>query len=261
MILNAGCQFDVTTDAGCPLVLMLRPVSGLSQSVLTSAVEVGPGIEIREAVDLYGNHCQRLMLPAGSHAVVTSCQVDVSEHIDVDSEAGFTSVDDLPAEVLGYLLPSRYCQSDLLLERATRIVRKAEPGYQQVEAIRSWISRKVKYKYGTSGPTTSALDTAKSRKGVCRDFAHLGIALCRAIRIPARMVSGYLHELEPMDLHAWFEAYVGGRWYTFDATQAEPKGNRIVLAYGRDAADIAFMSGYGPAELTNFQVWVEAVPS
>jgi transglutaminase-like putative cysteine protease len=115
----------------------------------------------------------------------------------------------------------------------------------------------VKYKYGTSDASTSAVDTAKKRVGVCRDFSHLGIALCRALRIPARMVVGYLHELDPMDLHAWFEAYVGGRWYTFDATQKTPKGNRIVVAYGRDAGDVAQLTEYGPLKTTAMSVWVQ----
>src|SRR5690606_4770994 len=107
-----------------------------------------------------------------------------------------------------------------------------------------------------SQSTTSALDTIESRAGVCRDFAHLGIALCRAIQIPARMVVGYLHELEPMDSHAWFEAFVGDRWFTFDATQPHPKGNRVAVAYGRDAADVAIVTQYGHVDLTDMHVWV-----
>jgi transglutaminase-like putative cysteine protease len=102
------------------------------------------------------------------------------------------------------------------------------------------------------------MDTAKRRAGVCRDFAHLGIALCRALRIPPRMVVGYLYQLEPMDLHAWFEAFVGGRWYTFDPTQKRPRGNRIIIGYGRDAADVAQLSEYGLLKTTSMSVWVKA---
>ena len=125
----------------------------------------------------------------------------------------------------------------------------ARPGYAQAEKIRAWIHQHLAYRYGVSSATTDALDTLAHGAGVCRDFAHVGIALCRSLQIPARMVVGYLHGLEPMDLHAWFEAFVGGRWYTFDATQATPRGGRIVLAYGHDAADVAFISDYGAQAL------------
>jgi transglutaminase-like putative cysteine protease len=142
---------------------------------------------------------------------------------------------------------------------ANEIAGNSAPGYDQVEAIRSWIQQNIEYRYGTSDASTSATDTAKQGVGVCRDFTHLGIALSRSLNIPARMVVGYLYELEPMDLHAWFEAFVGGRWYTFDATQKEPRGNRIAIAYGRDAADVALVTQFGAVQLSNMKVWVDKV--
>jgi transglutaminase-like putative cysteine protease len=163
--------------------------------------------------------------------------------------------------VLEYLLPSRYCQSDKLGSFASEIVGSTPSAYDQVEAIRGWIHGNVEYRYGTSDASTSAEETAARRLGVCRDFAHLGIALCRSLSIPARMVVGYLHRLDPMDLHAWFEAYVAGRWYTFDATQEGPRGGRVVIAYGRDAADVALTTQFGPATLANLRVWVEEIAS
>jgi transglutaminase-like putative cysteine protease len=166
----------------------------------------------------------------------------------VNPGAPFTIVQNLPDSALQYLLPSRYCPSDKLESRAREIVGTASPGYGQVEAIRAWIQAGIEYRYGTSDASTDAVATLERGAGVCRDFAHVGIAMTRAMRIPARMVVGYLLGLEPMDLHAWFEAYVGDRWYTFDATQAAPRGGRVVLAYGRDAADVAFISNYGPLE-------------
>jgi transglutaminase-like putative cysteine protease len=166
-------------------------------------------------------------------------------------------VQNLPDDVLQYLLPSRYCESDKLVKMATAITKKVTPGYPQVEAIRSGIYRKLKYRYGVSNASTSAFETARKRKGVCRDFTHLGIAPCRVLRIPARMVVGYLHLLDPMDLHAWFEAFIGGRWYTFDATQKNPRGNRIVIGYGRDAADVARLSEYGQINTAAMSVWVK----
>lgn len=258
MILNASCQMKVQASGTVPLVLMVRPKSGDAQNVNESMVFVEPSAPIRDYDDAFGNSCQRVILEAGPSTIFATCTVSVPDHIDVHTDANFTLVQDLPDGTLLYLLPSRFCQSDMMLDLATEITAKAEPGYAQVDAIRSWIHDNIKYEYGTSGPTTTAMDTVKSRTGVCRDYSHLGIALCRSLRIPARMVSGYLHNLDPMDLHAWFEAFIGGRWYTFDATQDRPRGNRIVLAYGRDAADVAQLSEYGPLEMKHMDVTVSA---
>jgi len=198
------------------------------------------------------------MVPQGIFRVDTTATVDTADSIDVNPDAEFASVQDLPDYTLQFLLPSRYCQSDMLGMLANEIVADCAPGYQQVEAIRSWIHTNIAYHYDTSNASTSALETVQTRTGVCRDFVHLGIALCRSLTIPARIVAGYLYQLEPMDLHAWFEAYVGDRWYTFDATQTEPRGNRITIAYGRDAADVALATQFGLLTLTEMKVWIEA---
>ncbi|HEY5753015.1 MAG TPA: transglutaminase family protein [Chthoniobacterales bacterium] len=256
MILNAGCTIVEKVAEPSAVVLMLRPQSGLAQKITASEITINPPSNIVEYTDAFGNLCQRAILPGGEVHIECSCTAEVSDAIAVNPNAGFTLVQNLPHEVLQYLLPSRYCPSDLMLKLASEIAGKIVPGYQQVEAIRSWIQQNIRYQYGFSTPSTSALETAHSRTGVCRDFSHLGITLCRALRIPARSVVGYLYQLDPMDLHAWFEAFVGGRWYTFDATQAEPQGNRIVLSYGRDAADVAQVSVYGPVEAGTVTAWV-----
>jgi transglutaminase-like putative cysteine protease len=155
------------------------------------------------------------------------------------------------------MLQSRYCPSDKMQDQAQRIAGSFTPGYAQVEAIRAWVHQHITYQYGVSTATTDALDTLNAGAGVCRDFSHIGISLCRALRIPARRVVGYLYQLDPMDLHAWFEAYVGGRWYTFDATQSQPRGGRIVVAYGRDGADVAFTSNYGGLTTQSLKAWVQ----
>ena len=250
----------VETTVPSAIVMMIEPLSGSAQVILNSQVWIEPMTPHMKAIDLFGNACQRVVLAEGISVIRSEVTAIVPDEIDVHPSAGFTPVQDLPDSVLHYLLPSRYCQSDLLLDLATQIIENAAPGYEQVEAIRSWIQRNIEYRYGSSGPSTTAQDTAQSRQGVCRDYAHLGIALCRAVRIPARMVSGFLYLLDPMDLHAWFEAFVGGRWYTFDATQAQPRGNRIILAYGRDAADIAQLSVYGNLEMKGMSVQVSAAP-
>lgn len=260
MRLEAGCQLLFNATVPTPLLLMLRPRSGLGQWVVREEYLLEPAVPVVEYSDSYGNLCQRLVTPAaGSFQICATACVETAEVIDIQPGAPFVPVPELPDDTLRFLLPSRYCQSDLLGNLANEIVADLVPGYDQVEAIRAWIQTNIEYCYGTSNASTSASDTATNRVGVCRDFAHLGIALCRSLSIPARMVVGYLYELEPMDLHAWFEAFVGHRWFTFDATQKEPRGNRIAIAYGRDAADVALSTQFGPLQLTNMQVWVKQV--
>ncbi len=256
MWLHATSKLVFESSTPVPLILMLRPRSGYGQWVTHELYELEPGVPVVEYTDGYGNLCQRLVAPAGRFRVRTSAVVSTADSIDVQPGAPFTPVQDLPDVVLPFLLPSRYCESDQLGMRATEIVADATPGYDQVAAICRWIHSNVTYQYGTSNASTSAMQTSQQRQGVCRDFAHLGIALCRSLSIPARMVVGYLHRLEPMDLHAWFEAFVAGRWYTFDATQSAPRGGRIAIAYGRDAADVALATQFGPSELTSLSVEV-----
>ncbi len=260
MILQARCEMTVETTVPAATVMMIEPLSGPAQVIHQSSVTIDPMTPHIKTTDVYGNACQRVVLPAGISVIKAEVTANVPDEIDVHLSAPFTPVQDLPDNVLHYLLPSRYCQSDLLLDLATQIIENAPPGYGQAEAIRNWIHHNITYQYGSSGPSTTAMDTANSRMGVCRDYAHLGIALCRAVRIPARMVSGYLYQLDPMDLHAWFEAFVGGRWYTMDATQNQPRGNRIIIAYGRDAVDTAQLSEYGNLVMKGMHVEVNAAP-
>ena len=263
MQLNVQCQLSLDAQFQTPVILMLRPRSGLGQWIIREEYRLEPTVPVLEYTDGYGNLCQRLVVPPGPLEICASASVEAAETIDVEHSAPFVPVSELPNEVLQFLLPSRYCPSDQpdLIDTACEIVADLPPSYRQVEVIRQWIHENVTYQYGTSNASTSALETAAQRTGVCRDFAHLGIALCRSLNIPARMVVGYLYQLEPMDLHAWFEAYLGGRWYSFDATQPKPKGNRVTVAYGRDAADVALLTQFGPMQLTNMTVTVEAEPS
>lgn len=257
MKLTISCQLDYEIEQNTPLILMLRPRSGSGQWIVKEEYLLEPSVPVSEYTDLYGNLCQRLFTPQGSFTIKTSAIVEVADQIDVDFSANFVPVQELPDDSLIYLLPSRYCESDKMGNLVTTIVKDTQTGYEQVEAIRQWIYENIRYEYGYSNASTSAQNTSESRIGVCRDFSHLGVALCRSINIPARFVVGYLNELKPMDLHAWFEAYLGGRWYTFDATQTHPKGNRVVLAYGRDAADVALATQFGTMELVTMYVNVE----
>jgi transglutaminase-like putative cysteine protease len=260
MKLHVGSDIVVRTEADCPIVAMLRPASGLAQWLSSVTYALEPWVPTTEYADSFGNLCQRMVVPRGDMRLRVEAAVETEALLLIEPGAPFTLVQDLPDSALQYLLPSRYCPADRMTPRALQLVGNAAPGYSQVEAIRRWIQQNLAYRYGISDASTDAIGTLETGAGVCRDFAHVGIALTRALRIPARMVVGYLLGLEPMDLHAWFEAYLGGRWYTFDATQACPSGGRVVLAYGRDAADVSFISNYGPLTTVAMEVWVELAP-
>ncbi len=257
MRLRAGCDITLQAPHDAPMVAMLRPRSGDAQWIVSERYEFDPLIRAVEYVDVFGNLCQRIVAPAGNFRITTEVVIEVDSSIAVSPGAEPTPPQSLPAETLQFLLPSRYCPSDTFDKLARDAVADATPGYDQAEAIRAWIQEHIQYRYGVSDGSTSAADTLRDGAGVCRDFSHVGISMCRALRIPARMVVGYLYRLDPMDLHAWFEAFVGGRWYTFDATQKEPRGGRITIAYGRDAADVALITEFAALETTSMKVWVE----
>jgi len=260
MILDATCHISYTSNSPIPAIMMLRPRSGPAQWITREEYVITPHAPVTEYTDKFGNLCQRVLIPKGNFEVQCSCRAHTSDVIDVLPGAPFVSVHELPEGALEFLLPSRYCQSDLLNELTASIVGNRPPGYPQVAAIEQWLRDEMKYIHGSSNASTSAVETAKAKAGVCRDYAHLGIALTRSLNIPARMVVGYLYGLEPMDLHAWFEAYVGGQWFTFDGVQKQPCGNRIAIGYGRDAADVALTSNYGALTLNSMKVTVQKAP-
>lgn len=258
MILDASCEISFEASAAIPLILMLRPRSGYAQWVMREEYALDPHSPVVEYTDGFGNLCQRVVMGPGKFTIRCGCRAHTADVIDIDQSAPFVLAQNLPEPALQFLLPSRYCPSDMMCGLASSIVSNLPGGYPQVEAIRRWLHDNLKYEYGTSNASTSALDTAQTKTGVCRDYAHLGIALCRSLNIPARMVVGYLKGLDPMDLHAWFEAFIGGRWYVFDGTQKEPMGNRIAIAFGRDAADVALVTQFGALTLSSMKVQVDA---
>ncbi len=246
MWLRTRCDltFDITVPV--PFVLMLRPRSGAQQWVAREEYRLQPSVPVFEFTDQYGNLCQRLIAPTGTFEVSISADVMTADQVDRGLGAPFIEIQNLPDDVLGYLLPSRYCESDRFNQMAVDITAGQQLGYDQVAAIVTWLQQIIRFRPGSSDTPVSAAEVNIRQFGVCRDLAHLGIALCRSLSIPARMVVGYLYRLQPMDLHAWFEAYVGGRWYTFDATQAKLNGGYVAVGYGRDAADVAIYNQYGP---------------
>lgn len=258
MRLLVTCNLCFQIDNPVALILMLRPFRGIQQWITRETYTIKPAVAVTESTDSYGNSCQRLVAPQGDFLLYTSAEVIVRDFIDTMPGAHFVEIQYLPNDVLPYLLPSRYCESDRFGELATELTAGALPGYDQVACLADWIRQNVQYLPGSSDFHLSATEIHQRGFGVCRDLAHLGIALCRSISIPARIVVGYLHNLQPMDMHAWFEAYIGGQWYAFDPTQYGLYGGRVIIAFGRDAADVSVFHQFGfGAILTNMVVRVE----
>lgn len=246
MWLHTSCDLTFNIEVPTPFVLMLRPQSGVQQWIALEEYRIVPNVPVYEFIDNYGNFCQRLIAPPGHFAIFTAADVMTSDYVDQAPGAEFVEIQNLPNNVLCYLLPSRYCESDSFSQMAGEITAGQKLGYDQVAAIVEWLRLRIRFEPNRSNMPVSAKEVNARGWGVCRDLSHLGIALCRSLSIPARMVVGYLYGLEPMDLHAWFEVYVGDRWYSFDATQAQMKGGYVALGYGRDAADVAVYNQFGP---------------
>ena len=247
MQLQTNCELKFELPGPTPFVFMLRPRSGAQQWVSSEDYSLSDVLQLSEFTDNFGNLCQRLVAPKGDFSISTRARVTVPDTIDREPRGEFVEIQNLPDSVLCYLLPSRYCESEHFSQMATEITAGAFWGFDQVAAIEAWVRNNIRYEQGEGDTLVSAREVNVRQWGVCRDLAHLGIALCRSLTIPARLVVGYLHKLHPMDLHAWFEAYVAGRWFTFDPTQAVLRGGYVVLGYGRDAADVAVYNQYGPA--------------
>jgi transglutaminase-like putative cysteine protease len=245
LLTSCDLTFDIATPT--PFVFMMRPHSGANQWIAFEEYKVFPSVPVFEFTDDYGNLCQRLVAPPGGFSVHVATKVMTGDSVDEAPGAYFVEIQNLPDSALVYLLPSRYCESDRFGEMAREIAADALLGYDQVGAITAWLRNTIRFEPNNSGAIVSAIEVNERKYGVCRDLSHLAIALCRSLGIPARIVVGYLYDLQPMDLHAWFEVFVGDRWYAFDATQAKMRGGYVVIGYGRDAADVATYNQFGPA--------------
>jgi transglutaminase-like putative cysteine protease len=246
MKLNVELIALLETPYEVPALLQIEvpDIDGL-QTVERAVLTIEPETDAQGFRDLYGNVCRRMILPAGETRVSYNASIVVPERRGHKLRAIDTNVMEIPSDVLHYLNPSRYCQSERLEQFAMAEFGGAEPGFDRVHAICAWIHEHVRYQYGTSNASTTAFDTASERVGVCRDFAHLGIALCRALNIPSRYVSGYCLDLDPPDLHAFFQAFIDGTWVNFDATDLQPRRALVNVGIGRDAADCAWCSFFG----------------
>ncbi len=267
MLLRLGydMQFDIPEPVAC--VAQLRVHSSRAPGLREpDHVKVEPQIAVEEYTDSFGNQCTRFLAPAGTLRLKNDFLFEDPGLPDpVRAEAVAHPIAELPHEVLRFLLPSRYCEVDSLTPAAFDLFSNTVPGWGRVQAICNWVHAKVMFGYSFARPTKTALDVFAERQGVCRDFQHLAITFCRALGIPARYVAGYLGDLgvpasdTPMDFSAWFEVYLENRWWTFDARHNLPRIGRVLMATGRDAADVAFFTSFGAANLKSFLVISEEV--
>ncbi|MEO1465575.1 MAG: transglutaminase family protein [Cyanobacteria bacterium J06633_1] len=228
------------------------------QKILKQNLSISPDCKREEYLEPdRQNSYFRLSVPEGKLTIAYQATVDLSHQEDNINRITESSPAQLPLKIFPYLYPSRYCQSDRLMKFAQDEFGDCKPGYAKVQAICDWIYHKIDYISGSSDSETSAYDTAIERAGVCRDFAHLGIAFCRALSIPARFVSAYAWQLQPADFHACFEAYLGDRWYLFDATRLAPANGLVRIGTGRDAADAAFATVFGAIQLNSMDVYID----
>lgn len=246
MRFKVACDLNYEAREQATLLLNIEAPGSERQVVHASSFTITPPIQ-HEVFQMpeTGNIYRRFALAPGRYDIAYTAEVETRPSIESPEGVPETPVAALPFDVVPHLYPSRYCQSDQLARFAWREFGRLPQGHQRVTAICNWIYQNVDYLAGTSDSGTSAYDTFSTRAGVCRDFAHLGVTFCRALGIPARFVSAFGWQLEPPDFHAVFEAYLGRRWYLFDATRLGPIDGLVRIGVGRDAADTAFSTFYG----------------
>jgi transglutaminase-like putative cysteine protease len=246
MRFSINCELGYQVNSPTTMILNIEAMGSLQQPIAKSEFTVTPFIKADLHQGFEGaNAYRRLVLQPGVYTIGYRGEIDSMPRFDDPAQIPEVPIATLPLEVMPFLYPSRYCQSDRLARFAWREFGHIGQGHGRVTEICNWIYSQVDYLSGASDSQTSAYDTFSLRAGVCRDFAHLGITFCRALGIPARFVSAYGWKLVPQDFHAVFEAYLGGRWYLFDATRTAPLDGLVRIAVGRDAADSAFSTFYG----------------
>lgn len=226
---------------------------------------VEPPVRVSDYIDTFGNRCGRLLAPAGPIRFWNDAVVEDGGQPDPQNPAAMQhEIHALPDSTLTFLMPSRYCEVDRMVDIAWHLFGAAPKGWARVQAICDFVHHHIQFDYLQARKTRTAYEAYQERVGVCRDFTHLGITLCRSLNIPARYCTGYLGDIGvpatgPMDFSAWFEAYLGGRWYPFDPRNNTPRIGRVLMAYGHDAADVALLTSFGPSRLERFTVWTDEV--
>jgi transglutaminase-like putative cysteine protease len=266
LTVRIGCNIHFECESPATAVLLINPRSDTDRPIRREYLDFGHAVKSESFSDADGNTAYRVILATGLNDIRHDALVEVSAQSDKSDQFGDApSVATLEPALLRYLLPSRYCDSDKLFEFAKEKFGHIFDAGERVQAISDWVHHNIEYRFGSGRPDISAAQIIERGYGVCRDFAHCTIALCRAINLPARYVTGHLPDIghidpgSPMDFHAYSEVYLGGRWHVFDARYNEPRIGRIKIAHGLDAVECAFATVYGAARLTNFEVWAYQV--
>ena len=265
MKLRVGYELAYDCLQPTPMLLMLNVHSSrIDDIIVPDTIRTDPWIPVRQYRDCFGNLCSRIVAPAGRITLSTEALMEVpAEHEAPAAGDWQDEVENLPHDTLVFLLASRYCETDLLSNLAWQMFGHLPGGLSRVRAICDWVHEHLAFSYGNARPTRTAWEASQERSGVCRDYAHLAVTLCRALNIPARYCTGYISDVNlpptdaPMDFCAWFEAYIGGRWETFDPRNNAPRTGRVLIARGRDAADIAISTNFGSVTLAGFKVICE----
>lgn len=265
MRIKAGYRIGYDCPVETPMLLMLNLRHERHGDLETpDTLRTDPPVPVHHYRDCFGNLCSRLVAPAGPFTLASDFIIrDSGEHDPIVPEAVQHAVEDLPDEVVQFLLPSRYCDTEHLRDLAWNLFDGAAPGWARVQAIVDYAHERITFGYEHARPTRTAAEAHEERLGVCRDYAHLAITLCRCMNIPARYCTGYLGDIgvppadAPMDFSAWFQAWLGGAWRTFDARHNKPRIGRLLMAVGRDATDVAITTTFGMARLARFEVITE----
>lgn len=269
MLIRVGCEIEFTFPEPTALILMLslHPVRWPTIRK-HEELQIVPPVPVSTYFDTHGNHCGRVLAPAGRVKLRNDAIVADSGLPDLQAvNAPQVNIQDLPQEVLQFLLGSRYCEVDSELnEMAWARFGNVPPGWPRVQAVCDFVHQHIRFDYQQARSNRTALGAYRERTGVCRDYMHLAITLCRCLNVPARYCTGYLTDVgrptavPPMDFSAWFEAFLGGQWYAFDARNNTPRIGRVLMARGRDAADVAMTTTFGVNQLQSFNVWADEVP-
>lgn len=267
MKIHLGFELAFECPQPTPMILMLSVHPSRVPDLLTiDTLVADPPVPISVYRDSFGNRCTRIVAPQGVLRLSSSSIINDSGHADpVNPYARETPVEALPDEVLQFLLGSRFCEIDPLLNIAWNLFGNSPSGWGRVQSICNYVNQHITFDYQQARPTKTAWNVYHERQGVCRDFAHLAVALCRCMNIPARYCTGYLGDMGipppygDMDFAAWFEAYLDGRWYIFDPRNNMPRMGRILMGRGRDAADVAFSTAFGANTLQHFKVVTDEI--
>jgi len=267
MLIRNGYEITVYCPSPTAFVTLMDIREEEKGALRSEAFSTTPALETKLYRDLFGNTCRRFVAPPGELTLFSDILVENSGLVDpFVPDAVQHAVADLPDECLAYLMGSRYCETDRLSALAWQQFGHTPPGWARVQAICDFAHERIRFDYQNARSTRTAFEAYEERTGVCRDFAHLAVALCRCMNIPARYVNGYLADigvppLLPMDFSAWIEVYLGGEWRTFDPRNNKRRIGRVVISHGRDAADVAMITSFGTHFLNKFDVWADEVPA